>query len=251
MIAIETTATPYPLGDGLVNNTAAALDEIIPGAGQMGADAVAGRAQGGAPTLESWDAHLRALARSESDAAAAMLIAPTFNMFPDMRCDSGSLFICALMRRMQSIQDPAPQALIEIAMAEQQNNAAGAIAAMQRAQSSPLRDHPALGASYALAILRFNDANVAQARAAGLPTDVAALQNRALLALPYNPGYWTDVGDRYAAQFDYQNAFVFYDVAFSLPLPSAMAANPALQGKRQQMERVRRDFPDMFLPAAR
>lgn len=138
---------------------------------------------------------------------------------------------------------------MEIAQAEGARNNTAALAAMQRAQASPHRDHPALGASFALALLRFSQAERQQAEAAGLPTNVRALQTRALVALPYNPAYWTDAGDTFGSSYEWPTAFWFYDVAFSLPMPEAIARNTALTGKRTQLERVRRDFPDGFLPA--
>ncbi|MEZ5971440.1 MAG: hypothetical protein R3C31_06545 [Hyphomonadaceae bacterium] len=248
LIAVENVSTPYPLVENLRNVSADALNQLVPGTGQIGVDAVAGRAQGGAPTLQSWDAHLRDISRREGEAAAAMLMAPSFNMFPELQCNSGPRYaICEIAQRLRSIRDPAPMAILEVGMAEQSHNNAAAIAAMTRAQSSPLRDHPALGAAFALAALRFNDAERAQATAAHLPLDIAALQNRALLAYPYNPAYWTDVGDRYGANYEWPSAFMFYDVAYSLPMPSALSGNQSLIARRTQMERIRRDFPEAFL----
>jgi hypothetical protein len=105
-----------------------------------------------------------------------------------------------------------------------------------------------LAASFALALLKFDDAATAQARAANLPTDARALQARALMYLPYNPAYWTDVADIYARNYDFPTAFLFHDVAFSLPMPSALAApGGVLHGRRTQLERIRRDFPDASL----
>jgi hypothetical protein len=72
-------------------------------------------------------------------------------------------------------------------MAEQARDSSAAIAAMSCAQTSRYRDHPALNAAYALAVLRFDDAAMAAARAASLPTDVDALQASALRGLPYAP----------------------------------------------------------------
>lgn len=140
-------------------------------------------------------------------------------------------------------------AMFEIGAAEQRGDTAAAIAAMRRAQRSPLRDHPALGAAFALAILRFDANTRAQAESADLPMDVAALQNRALLAFPYNPAYWTDVGDRYGSGYDWPSAFQFYDVAFSLPMPEAITNNTAMVAHRTQIGRIRTDFPDAFLPS--
>jgi hypothetical protein len=250
LLAVETVATPYPLNASMHNATAAQLDGLVaPGAGQMAGDAIAGRALGGAPTLQTWDAHVRDVERSEGRAAAAMLLLPTSNMFPEFSCAGrNSLRLCAIANGLRGIDDPAPLALLEIAMAEQRGDSAAAIAAMQRAQTSPLRDHPTLAASFALALLKFDDAATAQARAANLPTDARALQARALMYLPYNPAYWTDVADIYARNYDFPTAFLFHDVAFSLPMPSALAApGGVLHGRRTQLERIRRDFPDASL----
>jgi hypothetical protein len=44
-------------------------------------------------------------------------------------------------------------------------------------------------------------------------------------------------------------AFTLMDVAFALPMPSAARDNGVLRGKRDLYTRIRRDFPDAFLPA--
>ncbi|MBY0564927.1 MAG: hypothetical protein K2P58_12160 [Hyphomonadaceae bacterium] len=248
LIAIEEVAVAYPLTSHLRNETARGLDQLVPGAGQAATDVIAGRAPGGTLTLESWDRHMQAISQSQGEAAAAMLFSVTFNMFPDLRCDGpAQLHACDLLARVRTMSDPAPWAIIEIGIAEQEDNVPRAIEAMQRAQGSPHRDHPALGAAFALAVLQFDQAALDRARGAGLPTDVPSLQNQALLALPYNPGYWTDVGDRFARDYDFRAAFLFYDIAFSLPLPSALTRNQALAAKRANAARIRRDFPDAFL----
>jgi hypothetical protein len=257
LIAVETVATPYPLTPNLRNATSEIIDrEFVAGIGQVAVDAVAGRAQGGPPTLQSWGAHLTDVARREGDAAAAMLVMPTYNMFPELEgtCTNAAPQehpICPLNRNLRTIanSDPAPWALLEVAMAEQERNSSAAIAAMTRAQRSRYRDHPALNAAYALAVLRFDDAAMAEARAANLPTDVDALQASALHALPYAPSHWGDVGDRFASGYDYLTAFVFYDVAYSLPMPSAVTRHRALTSKRDVMARIRRDFPEAGLPS--
>ncbi|QGZ93499.1 hypothetical protein [Terricaulis silvestris] len=255
LVAVETVATRYPLSAALRNTTSEVLDrEFAAGIGQVGIDAVAGRAQGGAPTLQSWGDHLNDVARRDGQAAAAMLLLPTYNMFPELEgtCQGAAQVhpLCPLNNNLRAIAsaDPAPMSVLEIGMAEQQRNNAAVIAAMRRAQASPNRDHPALNASFALALLRFDEVALTEARAASLPTDVDALQAAALRALPYNPAYWTDVGDRYGGAYDYATAFVFYDVAYSLPMPSAVARNRVLVSKREVMQRIRRDFPDATLP---
>lgn len=249
LIGADQVSVAYPLDPSLRNATASLLDQLVPGAGQVGGDAVAGRAQGGAPTFEMWDQHLRTLSAREGEAAAAMLLGATYNMFPETQCDAGQPYaVCDLIRRVRNLDDQGPWAQFEVVIGEQERNPAAALAAMQRAQVSQHRDHPTLGATFALALLQFNRDQLAEAGAAGLPTDVAALQNRALLALPYNPAYWTDVGDRFGRDYDWLSAFMFFDVAYSLPMPSAVANNQALADKRRRMERIRRDYPDAFLP---
>jgi hypothetical protein len=254
LIAVETVATPYPLNASMHNATAAAIDrEFVAGVGEVASEAVAGRAQGGAPTMQSWGEHLNELARRDGPAASAMLVLPTYNMFPELEgsCQTTATphAVCSINAGIRAIDDPAPMALLEVAIAEQQRNSAAAIEAMRRAQASPNRNHPALNAAFALALLRFDEAAIAQARAANLPTDIDALQASALRALPYSPAYWTDVGDRYGGAYDWGTAFMFYDVAYSLPMPSAVTRHRGLVSKREVMERIRRDFPDASLPA--
>jgi hypothetical protein len=254
LVAVEAVSSPYPLTAAMRNATADLIDrEFVAGIGPLAVDAVMGRAQGGPPTMESWSAHISDVARREGDAAAAMLVMPTYNMFPELEgaCATAGRdhAICPFNRNLRTIaeSDPAPLALLEVAMAEQERNSSAAIAAMTRAQTSRFRDHPALNAAYALAVLRFDAAAMAEARAANLPTDVDALQASALRGLPYAPTHWGDVGDRYAAAYDYITAFVFYDVAYSLPMPSATARHRALVSKRDVMMRIRRDFPEAGL----
>jgi hypothetical protein len=146
---------------------------------------------------------------------------------------------------LRDIRDPAPMALLEIGMAEQRGDNAAAIAAMRRTKTSPSRDHPVLSASFALALLKFYEAALAQARAANLPTDIRALQARALMQLPYIPAYWADVADNYERNYDWPTAFPFYDGAFSLP---AQASSAAMQDRRARLKPIRRDFPDASLP---
>jgi peptidyl-dipeptidase Dcp len=69
---------------------------------------------------------------------------------------------------------------------------------MVAARASPHADHPALGAAFALALLSGGEAMRKQAQAAGLPSDAKALHIRAVKAYPYNPAYWTALGDYFA-----------------------------------------------------
>jgi hypothetical protein len=121
---------------------------------------------------------------------------------------------------------------------------------MQRAQNSPHRNHPALGAAFALAVLRFNDEQRRQASAANLPMDVRAMQARAIMVFPYAPAYWTDLSDTYTLEYDWFSALMLIDVAFSLPTTSGMEGAPGvLRSKRELYTRIRRDFPDASLSA--
>ncbi|MEQ1783952.1 MAG: hypothetical protein ABMA14_21550, partial [Hyphomonadaceae bacterium] len=113
---------------------------------------------------------------------------------------------------------------------------------------SPQRDNPAAGASFALALPKFSKADIEKAKAAGLSTDVVSLQANALKSLPYNPAYWTDAGDTHVPDYNWGSVTLLYDVAFALPMPSAVASNGVLIAKRQLFEKIRKDFPDAFLP---
>jgi hypothetical protein len=144
------------------------------------------------------------------------------------------------------LEDPAPRALIDMAMAEQRGDSQAAIDAMRIIAASRFRDHPAVSASFALALVTFDDAELAKVREAGLPTDVKSLQARAVIGLPYNVAYWTDVADLRAASYEWREAMLFYDVASSLPMPDAVSNNPVLVSRHALFGRIRRDFPDAF-----
>jgi len=250
LLSVETAATPYPLTDAMRNTTAERFEDLIgPGGAELATTVVAGTAQGGPPTLQSWDAHLKALAQTD-EAAAAMLMMPSFNMFPELQCGRQQHAVCTLAPKLNTMRarEPAPMALVELGMAEQQGNAAGAIKAMQTIMASRHRDHPAAAGSFALALLTFKPADIERAKAAGLPTDMKALQAKALMGLPYNVAYWTDAGDPHAQQYRWAEATLFYDMAHALPMPEAISRNSALVGKRNLFEKIRSDFPDAFLP---
>lgn len=107
LLAVESVDVPYPLDASRRNTTSDALDQLVPGAGQAGAEAVAGRAQNGAPTLQTWGEHLQSLSETQSPAAAAMLLSPTFNMFPELQCGASQQHIaCGLARNLRATTDP-------------------------------------------------------------------------------------------------------------------------------------------------
>jgi hypothetical protein len=250
--SVERIVTSYPLTEAMRNETAGRFDALLgSGMGQVAADAVSGRAAGGPPSLQSWNDHVRALA-STDQAAAAMLVMPSFNMFPEIAglCERQEHAVCAAARVMNAIKasEPAPMALVAMGMAEQDGKNDEAIEAMRVIQNSRHRDHPAASGSFALALLKFKPADLAKAKAAGLPTDVVSLQAKAIAGLPYNPAYWTDAGDTHVPSYNWRNATLFYDVAFALPMPSAVNSNGVLVGKRNLFEAIRQDFPDAFLP---
>jgi len=252
LLSVETATTPYRLTDELRNSTVDMFDTLIgPGGGQLAADAIAGTAAGGAPTLESWGTYIESLKQTDP-AAASMLFLPSFNMFPELEqlCGQKKHAICSLAASIGALKatEPAPMALIEMGMAEQQGNMSAVIKAMQTIASSRHHDHPAVAGSYALALMKFEPADLDKAKAAGLPTDVKMLQAKALMGLPYNPAYWTDAADPLAMKYRWHEATLFYDVAFALPMPGAIARNGVLAGKRALFEKIRTDFPDAFLP---
>jgi hypothetical protein len=245
---------PYPLTTELINATATSINETVaPGLGDTAATAVAGRALGGAPTLATWDAEVGRLAKEKGAAAATLAMWPAFNMFPQIAqsCQSGSISaICDSMRNLAATaaSDSAVRALLDVTRAEQMRRPADAIAAMIGARSSPHADHPVLAASFALALQSGGVAMHKQAEAAGVPSDAKPLHVRAVQAYPYNPAYWTDLGDYFGRSYDLLTAYVLYDVAFSLPMPDAQRGNPALSGKRSVNARIRSDFSAFFLP---
>jgi hypothetical protein len=245
---------PYPLTANLINATAKVINETVaPGLGDTAAIAVAGRALGGAPTLATWDVEVGRLAKEKGAAAAALAMWPAFNMFPQIAqsCQSGSKSaICDSMRNLAATaaSDSAVRALLDVIRAEQMRRPADAIAAMVGARSSPHAGHPVLVASFALALQSGGVAMHKQAEAAGVPSDAKQLHVRSLQAYPYNPAYWTDLGDYFARSYDFLTAYVLYDVAFSLPMPDAQRGNPALSGKHGLNARIRSDFPAFFLP---
>lgn len=253
LVSAEPITAPYPLDARLVNASAASLNATIASLGDIAAGAVAGRTQGGPPTLAAWEAFVERTAREEGAAAAVFAMWPALNMFPQavQACQAGGQSaICASLRDLRSTvaSDPAARALLVVAMAEQARKPGDAIAAMVAARASPHADHPALGAAFALALLSGGEAMRKQAQAAGLPSDAKALHIRAVKAYPYNPAYWTDLGDYFARAYELPTAYLLYDVAFSLPMPEAQRGNVALSGKRTLAARLRQDFPAFFLP---
>lgn len=250
LLAAEAVATPYPLSAPMRNTTAEAFENLIgPGGAELATGAVAGTAQGGPPTVQSWGEDMAALTQTDA-AAAAMFLLPSLNMFPELQCPQQQHPVCKLASTLNTMKarEPAPMAVIEIGMAEQQGNADAAIKAMQTVMASRHRDHPAAAGSFALALMKFKQADIDKAEAAGLPTDIKALQAKALMALPYNVAYWTDAGDPPAQGYHWAEATLFYDVAHALPMPGGVARNGALVGKRNLFEAIRKDFPDAFLP---
>lgn len=253
LISAETVEVAYPLTEGRRNVTATLLDaKLGAGVGALAATAVSGTALGSPPTPDAWGRTLRAMYEKDGATAVAMALLPTANMFPDalQRCEAGmnSVFCQSFaLGRAAIATEAAPRALFTIAQAEQAGNKDAAIEAMKAVATTPYKDHPALNASYALALMKFDKAAIKKARAAGLPGDPNALQISALRAYPYNAAYWLDAGDRYAAGYDLSTATLLYDVAFSLPMPEAVSDRGPGRGKRTFFERIRKDFPSASL----
>ncbi|MEJ0059287.1 MAG: hypothetical protein WDM79_06870 [Terricaulis sp.] len=251
LIAVESVSTPYPLDAAFANITAQTMDsEIAPGIGAVAASAIDGSAFGGAYTLERWNAYVAQTGRTDGPAAAALLLSVSLNMFPDLvtACTSGARHAaCEPIRNLGNLvqSDVAVRAMRDIIVAEQDGDPAAAVPAMRSVQGTRFASHPALGASYALALIGGGDAVLRQAQAAGLPSDPTPLQIAALRAYPYAAGYWTDFGDRFAVNYQYPQAYWLYDVAASLPVPAAHQGPPL--SKQQFLARLRQDFPAFFL----
>ena len=253
LVSAEAVSVPYPLGASLKNTTAAWIDKAVaPGLGNLAAAAVAGHAGNGPPTLATWEAEVSRVAKTKGPAAAVFAAWPALNMFPQVAqvCTSApQSAVCGSIRGLAATAqtNTAVRALLLVIQAEQARRPADAVAAMLAARSSPLADHPALAAAFALALQGGGPSMAQQAKAAGLPSDAKALHVRALQAYPYNPAYWTDLGDYFARGYDLFTAYALYDVALSLPMPDAHRGNTVLTGKRRLATRIQGDFPAFFL----
>jgi hypothetical protein len=253
LVSAEAVSVPYPLDASLKNGTAAWINKAVaPGLGDLAAAAVAGHAEKGPPTLASWEAEVSRVAKTKGAAAAVFAAWPALNMFPQVAqvCKSApESAVCGSIRGLAATAqtDAAVRALLQIIQAEQGRRPGDAVAAMLTARSSPLADHPALAAAFALALQGGGQSMAQQARAAGLPSDAKALHVRALQAYPYNPAYWTDLGDYFARGYDLFTAYALYDVALSLPMPDAQRGNTVLTAKRRLATRIQADFPAFFL----
>ena len=254
LVSAEAVSVPYPLGASLKNTTAAWIDKAVaPGLGDLAAAAVAGHAGKGPPTLVDWEAEVSRVAKTKGPAAAVFAAWPALNMFPQVAqvCTSapGSAVWGSIRGLAATAQtDTAVRPLLQVIQAEQARRPADAVAAMLAARSSPLADHPALAAAFALALQGGGPSMAQQAKAAGLPSDAKDLHVRALQAYPYNPAYWTDLGDYFARSYDLFTAYALYDVALSLPMPDAQRGNTVLTSKRKLAARIQGDFPAFFLP---
>jgi hypothetical protein len=253
LLSAEPISEPYPLAADRVNATAPSLNKTVaPGLGDIAAEAVAGRAAGGPPTLAAWEALVTRTAQEKGAAAAVLALWPAINMFPQamQACQTGTRSsICDALRdlRQTMAADTAVRALLLVGAAEQARRPADAIAAMAAARSSPHADHPALAATFALALHAGGPAMQKQAVAAGVPGEAVPLHVKALQAYPYSPAYWTDLGDYFARGYQLHTAYLLYDVALSLPMPDAQRGSPVVAGKRSLATRIRGDFPAFFL----
>jgi hypothetical protein len=248
----EAVDAPYPLTAGMTSANAAEIDKALgaAGVGAIAAEAVAGRALGGPPTLENWDRTVAAAAR-KSPAEAALLFPMSLNMFPALEADcraGARLAICAVLRALPETRhaDPAVRAILEIIVMEQRGQVSGVVDAMVAARASPLATHPALMQSYALALLKFDPPQRKRARAAGLPVEPLQIMAQTVKSYPYNPAYWTDIAGVFASVFDWHKAGWLYDVALGTPMPQAQANNAVLRNVRQFRARLRADFRQYF-----
>jgi hypothetical protein len=249
---------PYPLTPAYRNTTQAWLAaKLTEPTAALAYAAVAGMAGGGAPKLEEWDDKLRELAADGTGTKASMAVLVTFSMFPELikACRSGAAFAACEaaqgLRKAESL-DPAVSGLITIALGEQRGPPERSLDGMRLATRSRSNgDHPALKAAFALALMRYPPPFQEKAKQLGLPTDPGELIRAALSAYPYNPAYWTDLGDLYLAQWDITTGLVLFDIAMSLPIPGAAPGHPVLDSKRAMVSEIRADFPDYAVPVNR
>ena len=254
LVSSETVSLAYPLTNEFENASSLWLGgKTGVATATLAADAVGGRAGDGPPDRAAWDVALWKLARTGTGAAAALAVLPTFSMFPELlgTCrEPNTWAACALLANLQAIArtDTAVAAAMAIVSAEQAGNQAAVIEAMLAAQTSALKDDPVLGQTFAIALMHFGPQFQAEAAKIGLPSDPLPLMLAAVEAYPYSPAYWTDLGDLFATNWDYQASMMLYEVALALPMPEAQRAYPVLQGKVSFAARIRADFPTFYLP---
>ena len=220
---VTETATPYPLARGARNLTAETFEESGPGLSALATAAVAGQAAGGPPTPASVAAAYDAIVRERGEAIGAWEFGVIGNTLPLTleSCQRGASYsFCAIFSNLARLaqEDQGLRSAFQIIIGEQEGDFQSAMMGMQGALQSPLRDHPAVGASWALAIRTASQEEAAEAAAAGLPTDAPALTRAGIAAYPYNPGYWLDYGDYFLMQYDMRTAFYFFDVGFYQPV---------------------------------
>ncbi|MGE0044454.1 MAG: hypothetical protein AB7T08_01725 [Hyphomonadaceae bacterium] len=254
LTAAEAVETPYPLTESRANVTATAIDDAVtsPGFGALAAEAVAGRALGGPPTWVSLNAQLRRTREERGAVAAALDLFSYSAVFPDFveRCViDETQFACALIREFGALvgTEPALRGYMTIMQAERTDNLSIAVPAMAEVRQTPFRDHPAILASFALALAAGGGELQQQAQAAGVPHEPIPLQVTALRVMPYAPSYWTDIGDTFVRELRYPEAFLFYDIAAALPVDSARNLQGPVARPVNLASRIRTDFPYFFL----
>lgn len=253
LIAAEDDATAYPLRSELRNVTATALEALtspeLVTAAQEALGHVGDRVP---PTAGEWDAGLGALRRMSAGAAALALF-PTLGMFPESgACASGRMPVtCSLVQSLGALAgtDAAVAAMLVNVMAQTMEEAEvdKVLAAMEAAGASPNVRHPALGASFAISLLLMPQAGRDKAASMGLPTDARGLMQAAIVAYPYNPGFWLDLGHLFVGNWDITTGLLLADIAASLPMPEAQRSNATLLDAARQVGLVRRDAPQFFL----
>ena len=246
------SAAPYPLTADLRNTSADRLAATTtPELALTAQAAVAGTADGGVPTSESWGRRLYAMAQEGNGSSAVLALLPTSAMFPELlqACSAENKTpACVLSANLIAFAEiePAVGGALAIAKAQQSGDQVMAMAAMMTAQRSDIADDPVLGQTFALALLTFGGAFQEGAASAGLPSDPLPLMVRSIEAYPYNPWYWTDLADLYIAKWDYDTAMMLLAVAFSLDIPAA--SNPLLIAKAPKVGVIRQLHPSLFLP---
>lgn len=234
----EKGSFPFPLTAAMRPEPTPGLVEML---GSLAQDAAKGVAGGGPPTLDAW----QRMANTDLTEFGLQSLY-IFSAFPEAagkQCASEPPCPHILDVREAIGSDPAVGALYDLAQAERAGDKAGVLAAMRQAQATPQRQHPAILASWALA-LRNIEGLAEEAGKANLPTDSTALTTEAIKSYPYAVGYWVDLGQILGADYDYASTFMVFEVAESLPVPGA-GSDLAKQYK-SIVGRLRRDFPLYF-----
>lgn len=250
---VQQESFPYPLDATFGEPQPAGLsDRLDPEIISLAREATKGTYGNGPPSIESWKAKVKAIAKNDRAAAVMEALQVVF-MFPAYLegCSKRKGdWLCRFMADSRDLfrSEPALAALTTIAglHGRDEQTAEKALESMYKAKPSPLCQHVALLAAFAI-VMRYADPyTVTKAQKAGLPVnDLEVLQN-AVRAYPYNPQYWLDLADAFSfGEWDFSTGIFLSKVALSLPMPDAMRGKD-VAGRRAFLSDLPGKIPNFY-----